>query len=316
MTEVLVSQRDLDRWLEAHRAHPVRLVPTQGCLHQGHASLIEHAAVLGGVVVVTDFVNPLQFRAGPYFAYPRALDEDIAVATHAGADAVFAPEIGTMYPGVETPDELLDLAAADHAEPDRESFRSDITIGSGAVPYIRVPARLSMKMDGAAHPWHFDGVATVVARLHQMIGPDSACYGEKDLQQLTIIRELERWRSGSVRIEPVPILRDEHGVSLSSRLTMLTAKERDSATRVAQVLHSVLNPEGEAKPTSERVLEAAREQIGEIDGVELDALELVDPQTLETPERVEREAVLYAAYFIRSIRIQECAHLRVDTPWI
>ncbi|WP_031050242.1 pantoate--beta-alanine ligase [Streptomyces sp. NRRL F-5650] len=185
------------------------VVMTMGALHEGHATLIRAARDLAGPdgeVVVTVFVNPLQFGAGEDLdRYPRTLDADLEIAGRAGADAVFAPAVDEVYPGGE--------------------------------PQVRVTAGpMGERLEGASRPGHFDGVLTVVAKLLHLTRPDLALYGQKDAQQLALIRRMVRDLNFGVEIVGVPTVREEDGLALSSRNRYLSTAERRTALALSQAL--------------------------------------------------------------------------------
>lgn len=204
---VLDRGDQLRKEMDAARAagHTVGLVPTMGYLHEGHASLIRRSAEECDVTAVTVFVNPLQF--GPsedYASYPADLDHDLAVATGAGATVLFAPPVEDMYPG--------------------------------GAPGITVHVAGADTMEGAARPGHFDGVATVVAKLFNLAGPCRAYFGEKDWQQLSVVRRLAADLSFPVEVVGCPTVREPDGLACSSRNVRLSPAEREAAT----VLHRAL----------------------------------------------------------------------------
>ncbi|MFF3158192.1 MULTISPECIES: pantoate--beta-alanine ligase [unclassified Streptomyces] len=185
------------------------VVMTMGALHEGHATLIRTARELAGPegqVVVTVFVNPLQFGAGEDLdRYPRTLDADRAIAERAGADAVFAPSVDEVYPGGE--------------------------------PQVRVTAGpMGELLEGAARPGHFDGMLTVVAKLLHLSAPDVALYGQKDAQQLALIRRMVRDLNFPVEIVGVPTVREDDGLALSSRNRYLEPAERTAARALSRAL--------------------------------------------------------------------------------
>ncbi|MCU1447851.1 MAG: pantothenate synthetase [Acidimicrobiales bacterium] len=198
----------LRKELDAARAagRSVGLVPTMGYLHEGHASLIRRSAAECDVTAVTIFVNPLQFGAGEDLtSYPRDLDRDVGVADAAGAALVFAPSVEEMYPG------------------------------GPVLTSIRV-ADVSDGMEGASRPGHFDGVATVVAKLFAIAGACRAYFGEKDFQQLAVVRRMAADLSFPVDVVGCPIVREPDGLAMSSRNVYLSSEERLAAT----VLHRAL----------------------------------------------------------------------------
>ncbi|MGW5334229.1 pantoate--beta-alanine ligase [Streptomyces bauhiniae] len=207
MTTALLSTADE---LHARVRHGRRaVVMTMGALHEGHATLIRAAREIAGPdgeVVVTVFVNPLQFGAGEDLdRYPRTLDADLALAGRAGADAVFAPSVQEVYPGGE--------------------------------PQVRITAGpMGGRLEGATRPGHFDGVLTVVAKLLHLARPDVALYGQKDAQQLALIRRMVRDLNFGVEIVGVPTVREEDGLALSSRNRYLAPEERATALTLSRAL--------------------------------------------------------------------------------
>lgn len=188
-----------------HRA----VVMTMGALHEGHATLIRSARTAAGPdgeVVVTVFVNPLQFGAGEDLErYPRTLEADLKVAEQAGADVVLAPAVDEVYPGGE--------------------------------PQVRISAGpMGERLEGAARPGHFDGMLTVVAKLLHLTRPDTALFGQKDAQQLALIRRMVRDLNFGVDIRAVPTVREDDGLALSSRNRFLSDRERRTALALSQAL--------------------------------------------------------------------------------
>ncbi|MFF9375896.1 pantoate--beta-alanine ligase [Streptomyces griseoluteus] len=207
MTTALLSTADE---LHARVRHGRRaVVMTMGALHEGHATLIRAARDLAGPdgeVVVTVFVNPLQFGAGEDLdRYPRTLDADLRLAGRAGADAVFAPSVEEVYPGGE--------------------------------PQVRITAGpMGGRLEGATRPGHFDGMLTVVGKLLHLTRPDVALYGQKDAQQLALIRRMVRDLNFGVEIVGVPTVREEDGLALSSRNRYLAPEERATALTLSRAL--------------------------------------------------------------------------------
>ncbi len=206
---VLDRGGQLRKELDAARASgaTVGLVPTMGALHDGHASLIRRSAAACDITAVTVFVNPLQFGPGENpDTYPRDLDHDVEVAAAAGAALVLAPPVDDVYPG--GPPEVT----------------------------VRIGGHLATTLEGASRPGHFDGVATVVAKLFNLAGPCRAFFGEKDAQQLAVVRRLAAVLSFPVEVMGCPTVREVDGLALSSRNARLAPSERAAAT----VLHRAL----------------------------------------------------------------------------
>ncbi|MEU1528440.1 pantoate--beta-alanine ligase [Streptomyces fagopyri] len=206
MTDLLRTSGDLHTRGRGDRR---AVVMTMGALHEGHAALIRTAREIagpGGDVVVTVFVNPLQFGAGEDLdRYPRTLDSDVKIAERAGADAVFAPSVDEVYPGGE--------------------------------PQVRLSAGpMGERLEGAVRPGHFDGMLTVVAKMLHLTRPDTALFGQKDAQQLALIRRMVRDLNFGMEIVGVPTVREEDGLALSSRNRFLAPEERRTALALSQAL--------------------------------------------------------------------------------
>lgn len=284
MIEVHETIADLRSALDSARrnAKIVGLVPTMGALHAGHASLIARAATDCDVVVVTVFVNPLQFGANEDLgAYPRSLAADIFLADENGAAHVFAPTTEEMY-------------------------------GAGTATTVSVSGPLTEVLEGASRPTHFDGVATVVAKLFAIVGPCTAYFGEKDFQQLAVVRRMAADLSLPVEVLGCPTVRDADGLALSSRNAYLEPDER----RVAPTLHRALAAgadcvrSGETDPDT--VLDVMRATIAAEPRFELDYVAVVDPSTFAIPDPLSGELRLLAAARLGNARLID--NLGVTVP--
>ncbi|GHC68933.1 pantoate--beta-alanine ligase [Streptomyces cinnamoneus] len=260
------------------------VVMTMGALHEGHATLVREARRLAGPdgqVVVTVFVNPLQFGPGEDLdRYPRTLDADVLLAEQAGADVVFAPAADEVYPGGE--------------------------------PQVRVTAGpMGERLEGASRPGHFDGVLTVVAKLLHLTGPDLALFGQKDAQQLALIRRMARDLNFPVEIVGVPTVREGDNLALSSRNRYLSDADRASALELSRALLTGAAAR-EAGPAAVRrsaraVLDAAAAMEPP---VVLDYLALVDPADFtEVADDHSGEAVLAVAARVGTTRLIDNVHL-------
>ena len=222
----------------------VSFVPTMGALHDGHLQLLKHARPLGDTLVASIFVNPTQFAPGEDFeAYPRTFDADLDRCAEAGVDVVFAPTVQTMYP-------------------------------SGLVDTVTVdPGPLGSVLEGAVRPTHFRGVLTVVAKLFGLVRPDVAVFGEKDYQQLTLIRHLASELALGVEIVGCPTVRESDGLAMSSRNRYLSDDERQRAAYLSAALRAgvAAGPDGAdaVLASAQAVLDAA--------GITPDYLVLTDP---------------------------------------
>ncbi|PPF62974.1 pantoate--beta-alanine ligase [Clavibacter michiganensis] len=233
----------------AAEASTVVLVPTMGALHEGHLAHARRARELGSLVVVSVFVNPLQFGAGEDLdAYPRTLDADVAALAGTGVDLVFAPSAAEMYPDGPA--------------------RIRVTGGS-----------VALTLEGRSRPGHFDGMLTVVAKLLHIATPDVATFGRKDAQQLHLVRRMVRDLDLPVRIEDLETVREPDGLALSSRNRYLDDRER----RAARVLPAALEAAQSAGSRGiDAVIAAAQSVVMGEPAVSLDYFQVVDPTTFET----------------------------------
>ena len=248
--KVIHTIKDLQAELTVLRAQgkKVGLVPTMGALHVGHASLVKRSVSENGVTVVSVFVNPTQFNDKNDLAkYPRTLDADCRLLEDCGAAFAFAPSVEEMYP-----------------QPDTREFSY---------------APLDTVMEGAFRPGHFNGVCQIVSKLFDAIQPDRAYFGEKDFQQLAIIREMVRQMNYKLEIVGCPIVREEDGLALSSRNKRLSAQERENALNISRTLFksrtfATSHTVSETQKMVEEAIEAAP-------GLRLEYFEIVDGNTLQ-----------------------------------
>jgi pantoate--beta-alanine ligase len=264
---------DLRTTLAARRANGlVGVVPTMGALHAGHASLITHARHECATVVVSIFVNPLQFdRPEDLQRYPRSLETDAALCESLGVDLVFAPSVEEMYP---------------------KQPECSVSVG-----------RLADHLCGRFRPGHFAGVATVVLKLFEIVQADRAYFGEKDAQQLAIVRRLAFDFNLPVRVVGVPTVRESDGLALSSRNQRLDAAERALAPTLYRALHRV---RGDVAAGVTDVSELKRSGTAEIPvdhRLKLEYLEIVDPDDFQPVQQVGRTVVAAGALWVGSTRL-------------
>jgi pantoate--beta-alanine ligase len=260
---------------------PVGLVPTMGALHDGHLALVRAARRQTATVVVSLFVNPAQFTdAADLDGYPRDEGRDAALAEQAGADLLFAPPVEVVYP---------------------PGFSTTVSVAGVTEP-----------MEGAQRgASHFDGVATVVAKLLNMVGPDVAFFGQKDAQQLVVIRRLVRDLDLPVRIEAVATVREPDGLALSSRNVHLHGEDRARATALSRALRAA----EDAAAAGERDAAAVRTTaLGALEafGVEPEYLELVSPETLTPVDTVDGDVLVAVAARIGPTRLIDNTLIRTN----
>ena len=257
---------DLRRWVRAERAagRRIGLVPTMGYLHEGHLRLVDAARARAGAVVMSIFVNPLQFGPNEDLArYPRDLPRDRMLAEARGVDALFVPSDAVMYPS-----------------------GSEIRV---------VPGSTADRWEGAARPGHFTGVLTVVAKLFHLVEPDVACFGRKDIQQATLVRQMVRDLDWPIEIVVVPTVREADGLALSSRNAYLDADDR----RRAVVLSAALRTAHESFRAGERrappLVAVMQRTLAAEPAVSLEYLAVVDPATLAPVDTVDEDTVVALA---------------------
>ncbi len=274
---VITTAAGFSAALDAHRwaGRRVGLVPTMGALHAGHGALIERAASECDVVAVTIFVNPLQFNnAADLAAYPRHLDRDVEVAGRAGATMVFAPAVDEMYPNFPEP-----------------QMSSVHVVG------------VSDSLEGAARPGHFDGVATVVTKLFALAGRCRAYFGEKDFQQLAVVRRLSADLSLPVDVVGCPTVRESDGLALSSRNVRLSADDRGAALALHRALLAGLDRLNNGERRTDAVRAAMAAELAREPAVVPDYVAVVDAATFAVPERLNGAVRLLVAATVGPVRL-------------
>ncbi|HBA7534020.1 TPA: pantoate--beta-alanine ligase [Escherichia coli] len=245
----------------------VALVPTMGNLHDGHMKLVDEAKARADVVVVSIFVNPMQFdRPEDLARYPRTLQEDCEKLHKRKVDLVFAPSVKEIYPN-----------------------------GTETHTYVDVPG-LSTMLEGASRPGHFRGVSTIVSKLFNLVQPDIACFGEKDFQQLALIRKMVADMGFDIEIVGVPIMRAKDGLALSSRNGYLTAEQRKIAPGLYKVLSSIADKLQAGERDLDEIITIAGQELNE-KGFRADDIQIRDADTLlEVSETSKRAVILVAAW--------------------
>lgn len=279
--EILKTVEKTRQAIRRRKPSRIVLVPTMGALHEGHRVLIEEARDMageGGVVVVSVFVNPTQF--GPeedYEAYPRDLEGDAAVCADAGADLVFAPSVSAMYP---------------------EGFSTAVE-----------ETQLSQHLCGVSRPGHFSGVCTVVVKLLNITGAHLAVFGEKDFQQLAVIRRVVRDLNLDVEIVGVPTVREDDGLAMSSRNRYLEGDQRLEATRLAYGLELAREAYFGGERSAEELVSIVEDTLAPCGFARVDYIELVDAETFVPVQRADGDSVLAAAVFFGHTRLIDHVNL-------
>jgi len=276
--QIISGPAEMTAWSRAARARgeTIAFVPTMGALHAGHVALLAEGRRRADRLALSIFVNPTQFGPNEDLArYPRDLPGDLAKAAGAGTDVAFVPEAVDIYPaGFQTTIEVRDLARG---------------------------------LDGVSRPGHFAGVATVVAKLFNIVQPDLAIFGEKDFQQLAIVRKLVADLAMGIKIVGLPTVREPDGLAMSSRNAYLSPAERTRALSISRALGAAREQAAAGERDAAALVAAAR---AALDVDRLDYLELCDAETLVPLTQVDRPAVLLAAVFVGRTRLID--NVRID----
>jgi len=250
----------------------VGLVPTMGALHTGHLSLVQQSTLGTDFTVVTIFVNPTQFAPTEDLdQYPRDLQGDVELLNGYGVDVVFAPSVNSMYP-------------------------------AGASASI-VPPEVARPLEGELRPGHFEGVATIVLKLFNLVPADVAFFGQKDFQQTRVIADMIRDLNIPIDKKVCPIIREPDGLALSSRNAYLTPEQRQQATAISQSLFHIKTLVAEGQTDASELLQAALQILADAAIGQIDYVALVDPQTLTPVTQVSDNTIALAAAYVGSTRL-------------
>lgn len=250
----------------------IGLVPTMGALHEGHLSLVRAAKAHCSAVVATIFVNPAQFAPGEDFAkYPRTFEADCAALEREGVDVVFAPEAEEMYP-------------------------------PGATTVVEVDP-IQDRLDGRSRPGHFRGVATVVAKLFNIVEPNHAFFGQKDAAQVAVLRRMVRDLNFNLELVVCPTVREPDGLAMSSRNRYLSAEERQSALVLSRALRRVADRIAAGVVDSAELIDTGLAVMAEEPEIRLDYFSIVDPETLEDVDDVSEGALIAVAAVVGPARL-------------
>jgi pantoate--beta-alanine ligase len=247
-------------------------VPTMGALHEGHASLVRASKGQCQATAVSIFVNPLQFGPNEDLAkYPRTLERDAQMLERLGADLLFLPSVEEMYP-------------------------------PGATTHVEVGG-LSDRLDGLSRPGHFRGVATVVAKLFEIVRPDRAFFGQKDAAQVAVLRRMVRDLDMDVQLVVCPIVREPDGLAMSSRNAYLNPAERKQALILQRALMRVLHEADKGERDADKLIAIGKGVVSEEPAARLDYFAIVDPDSLEPVGDVSRGALVAVAAFVGTTRL-------------
>ncbi len=264
-------RREVGRWRQEGKR--IALIPTMGNLHEGHLELVKEAKTRADIVIVSIFVNPMQFeRADDLARYPHTLQEDCEKLTRHNVDLVFAPAPSVIYPQ-----------------------------GYEQQTFVDVPG-LSTMLEGSIRPGHFRGVSTIVSKLFNLVQPDVACFGQKDYQQLALIRKMVADMGYDIDIVGVPIIRAKDGLALSSRNGYLNAEERNIAPALHRIMNKIASSVEQGERLFDELLENASEELRTA-GFTPDELFIRDADTLESITVESKQAVILMAALLGNARL-------------
>lgn len=276
MTRIIESNRDIQNWVAAQKrqGHKVGFVPTMGAFHRGHLSLMHQARKECGGVVVSIFVNPLQFAPGEdYDRYPRQIGEDTKMAESEKVDVIYVPPVSEIYP----------KGFATYCDQDSDGLPS--------------------KMCGAFRPGHFRGVITVVAKLFNIVRPDVAYFGQKDYQQFLIIKRMATDLNFDLDVKVMPTVREEDGLAMSSRNVYLGPKQRRDATVLWRALQRAEEMTNGGTNSAAKVLTEMKRVIRRVKGSRIDYIAIVNSETLEPVREIKGKTLIALAVRIGKARL-------------
>jgi pantoate--beta-alanine ligase len=279
--ELITTIRSIKTYVKGIKqcGETICLVPTMGYLHKGHLDLMRLGKTLADHLVISIFVNPTQFEVGEDLAkYPRDLENDRKLSDSVGVECIFFPDAQEMYP--------LRYAT-----------------------YVNVDS-ITGKLCGIARPTHFRGVTTVVAKLFNIIEPDVAVFGQKDYQQLTVIKRMVDDLNMKVKIVAHPTVREEDGLAMSSRNKYLTSEQRKNALVLSKSLYKACELVKHGENDASKIRQMALNMISSTPGAVIDYVEIVHPDTLECIDRIETKAIMALAVKIGNTRLIDNMELR------
>ena len=272
--QIIQTVREMQRWSEDQRLErkTVAFVPTMGFLHEGHLSLVREAKNRGDVVVVSIFVNPMQFNQSSDFdKYPRNEAQDERALQELGTDVLFMPSPAEIYP---------------------EGYQSAVEV-----------EKVSQPLCGAFRPGHFRGVTTVVAKLFNMVKPHCALFGEKDFQQCVVIKRMVRDLNFDIDIVSLPTVREDDGLAMSSRNARLSAAERETSLCVSRALMAAQELVSGGQSSAAVILQAVQQILTQNAEVRVEYASLCHPETLEEVERISGPTLLALAVWVGEVRL-------------
>jgi pantoate--beta-alanine ligase len=287
------------------KGYTIGLVPTLGGLHSGHQLLMQNSREDNDITFISIFLNPMQFRKKKFENYPSDFEQDKHVAQVSQLDMIFHPTIKDMFPCVQEIDDFFKYQEDKSRRRDEQHFIKETKDKNGIDNLISVPTHLVYRLDGTLHPWFFDGAATIVYKLFEVLQPHKAYFGEKDIQQLAILTNMAAAYFPDIKIIGVPTLRDADQLAFSSRNVLLSPEQRQSALSVYHALEhgEQLIRSGESE--TELVLNAMKAIIETQPLVKIDYIDIVEKKSLQSSKKITGDMILYVAFFVKGIRLTD-----------
>ena len=278
----------------------VGIVPTMGALHEGHLSLIKKAKATCDKVVVSVFVNPIQFGPSEDFdKYPRTLEKDVELCKSAGVDVVFAPSPSEMYGG------KCESAGSNESKPD--AYEEGNRLSNDTLTYVCPPFFYVNKLCGKSRVGHFDGVCTVVLKLFNIVQPDFGFFGQKDAQQVIVIKKMVHDLNVPIKIIQCPIVREDSGLALSSRNKYLSEDGKKDALALSKILNNIKACFNRGITDIDALKETAYSYL--TDKHDLEYLEILDKNTLEEQEKAGSDSIALIACRVENVRLIDNTYL-------
>lgn len=268
--KIKTMQSLAEKWRKSGKI--ISFVPTMGYLHEGHLSLLRKGKKLGDILVISIFVNPIQFnQKEDYEKYPRDEKRDLELAESAGVDIAFIPDVKEMYP---------------------EGFQTHVEV-----------EKITTNLCGAFRPGHFKGVTTVVTKLFNIVKPHIAIFGEKDYQQLKVIERMVRDLNFDIKIIPDETIREKDGLAMSSRNARLSPEERKKAVLISRALNLANDLFKNGERSAEKLIKTALDILSREQALRVEYLKVVDAETLEDIDTINRRAVIATAVWLGNVRL-------------
>lgn len=268
--KIKTMQSLAEKWRKSGKI--ISFVPTMGYLHEGHLSLLRKGKKLGDILVISIFVNPIQFnQKEDYEKYPRDEKRDLELAESAGVDIAFIPDVKEMYP---------------------EGFQTHVEV-----------EKITANLCGAFRPGHFKGVTTVVTKLFNIVKPHIAIFGEKDYQQLKVIERMVKDLNFDIKIIPGETIREKDGLAMSSRNARLSPEERKKAVLISRALNSANELFKNGERSAEKLIKTALDILRREQALRVEYLKAVDAETLEDIDTINRRAVIATAVWLGNVRL-------------